>query len=64
MARVALALPTLHTSRLRLRPFDDADARPLFGMHTSPHVLRSWDAALGRACSRGAVHRGLPEEGR
>jgi len=41
-----MALPTLtlHTARLRLRPFDDADANDLFALHSNACVLRYWDA--------------------
>jgi ribosomal-protein-alanine N-acetyltransferase len=41
---VSLPTPTLHTARLRLRPFDDADASDLYALHSSTHVLRYWDA--------------------
>ncbi|WP_433796285.1 GNAT family N-acetyltransferase [Actinoplanes sp. CA-252034] len=41
---MALVTPTLHTARLRLRPFDDADADALFAVHSSVSVLRYWDA--------------------
>jgi [ribosomal protein S5]-alanine N-acetyltransferase len=44
MARMSLPTPTLHTARLRLRPFIDADAGDLFALHSSAHVLRYWDA--------------------
>src|ERR1700739_4346890 len=44
MTRMALPTPTLHTARLRLRPFDDADADDLFALHSNAHVLRYWDA--------------------
>ena len=44
MARMPLPAPTLHTARLRLRPFGDADASALFALHSSAHVLRYWDA--------------------
>ena len=44
MTPVSLPIPTLHTARLRLRPFDDADANDLFELHSSPYVLRYWDA--------------------
>lgn len=41
---MSLVTPTLHTARLRLRPFTDADAGPLFALHSSARVLRYWDA--------------------
>ena len=44
MTRMALPTPTLHTARLRLRPFDDADADGLFALHSDARVLRYWDA--------------------
>jgi RimJ/RimL family protein N-acetyltransferase len=44
MTGTSLATPTLHTARLRLRPFDDADADDLFALHSSACVLRYWDA--------------------
>ena len=37
-------LPTLHTARLRLRPFTDEDADSLFALHSNAHVLRYWDS--------------------
>lgn len=45
MVRMTLATPVLHTARLRLRPFTDADADSLFALHSSAHVLRYWDSA-------------------
>lgn len=39
-----LPTPTLHTTRLRLRPFTEADADALFALHSSAHVLRYWDS--------------------
>lgn len=39
-----LPTPTLHTARLRLRPFTDADMDVLFALHSSAYVLRYWDA--------------------
>ncbi|WP_121745239.1 GNAT family protein [Streptomyces sp. E2N166] len=42
---MTLATPTLHTARLRLRPFTDADADRLFALHSSTHVMRFWDSA-------------------
>src|ERR1700730_5403815 len=44
MTRMSLPTPTLHTARLRLRPFDGADASDLFELHSSAYVLRYWDA--------------------
>jgi RimJ/RimL family protein N-acetyltransferase len=41
---MALPSPTLQTDRLRLRPFDDADAAALFALHSDAHVLRYWDS--------------------
>jgi RimJ/RimL family protein N-acetyltransferase len=52
MARMALPTPTLHTARLRLRPFADADADDLFAMHSSAYVLRYWDAPPWRDPAR------------
>ena len=45
MVRMTLATPSLHTARLRLRPFNDADADSLFALHSSTHVMRYWDSA-------------------
>jgi len=44
MAGVSLPTPTLHTGRLRLRPFTDADADDLFALQSNAYVLRYWDA--------------------
>src|ERR1700722_18407857 len=44
MTRLSRPTPTLHTARLRLRPFGDADADDLFALHSDAHVLRYWDA--------------------
>ena len=41
---MSLPAPTLHTARLRLRPFDGADADGLFALHSNACVLRYWDA--------------------
>lgn len=43
MTRMALPTPTLHSDRLRLRPFDDAAADALYAVHSSGRVLH-WDA--------------------
>ncbi len=44
MLCMSLFTPTLRTDRLRLRPFDDADADALYAMHSSAYVLRYWDS--------------------
>jgi len=44
MTDTSLPTPRLHTARLRLRPFGDADANDLFALHSSAYVLRYWDA--------------------
>ena len=44
MARMSLPTPTLHTERLTLRPFADADAGALFELHSNAYVLRYWDS--------------------
>jgi ribosomal-protein-alanine N-acetyltransferase len=44
MAPMTLPTPTLHTARLRLRPFTDADAALLFALHSNRHVMRYWDS--------------------
>jgi [ribosomal protein S5]-alanine N-acetyltransferase len=67
MARMVLPTPLLHTDRLRLRPFDDADADALYAMQSSPHVLRYWDAPpwteRGRAQKFIAKCRKMAEDG-
>jgi ribosomal-protein-alanine N-acetyltransferase len=44
MARMSLPTPTLHTDRLRLRPFAGADADELYALHSNAQVLRYWDS--------------------
>ena len=44
MARMSIPTPTLHTARLRLRPFTSADADALYALHSNAYVLRYWDA--------------------
>ena len=45
MRRISPPTPMLHTARLRLRPFIDADANDLFALHSSPYTARSTPAA-------------------
>ncbi|MGW6006299.1 GNAT family N-acetyltransferase [Oerskovia enterophila] len=42
---MSLPTPVLETDRLRLRPFDDADADDLYALQSDAHVLRYWDSA-------------------
>lgn len=44
MAAMSLPTPTLNTARLRLRPFTEADADPLFALQSNAYVLRYWDS--------------------
>ena len=68
MARMSLSTPTLHTARLRLRPFTSADADALFAVHSSAYVLRYWDAPPWTERERAerfiAACRQMAEEGR
>lgn len=63
----SLTTPTLHTERLRLRPFVEADADALFTMHSDARVLRYWDAPPWADRSRAtrflASCRQMAEEG-
>jgi [ribosomal protein S5]-alanine N-acetyltransferase len=67
MAPMALPTPTLLTERLRLRPFDDADADALYALHSNAYVLRYWDSPPWTERTRAerfiAVCRQLAEEG-
>ncbi|ASR37955.1 GCN5 family acetyltransferase [Prauserella marina] len=47
-----LPTPTLHTARLRLRPFADDDADDLFALQSNAHVLRYWDSPAWKDRSR------------
>ena len=62
-----LPAPTLRTARLLLRPFTEADADALFVLHSSPRVLRYWDAPPWKERTRAerfiAACRRIEEEG-
>jgi len=62
-----LPTPTLHTARLRLRPFSEADADAIYALQSNPHVLRYWDAPPWQERARAerflAVCRRMAEEG-
>ncbi|MEZ5066243.1 MAG: GNAT family N-acetyltransferase [bacterium] len=49
---MSLPTPTLHTARLRLRPFAAADGDPLFALHSDARVLRYWDSPPWRERGR------------
>ena len=63
----SLSTPTLHTARLHLRPFDDADADDLFALHSNADVLRYWDSPpwteRARAVQFIAACRRIAQEG-
>jgi ribosomal-protein-alanine N-acetyltransferase len=67
MARMSLPTPTLHTARLRLRPFTNADADALFALHSNADVLRYWDSPPWTEPARAerfiAACRQMAEEG-
>ncbi|MEU3053635.1 GNAT family N-acetyltransferase [Streptomyces griseus] len=64
---MTLPTPELHTERLRLRPFTDADAEPLYALQSNAHVLRYWDSPPWTDPSRAqrffATCRRIEEEG-
>lgn len=41
---MSLAVPNLHTDRLRLRPFSEADGEDLYALQSDARVLRYWDS--------------------
>ncbi|MEQ5838679.1 GNAT family N-acetyltransferase [Paraburkholderia acidicola] len=41
---MSLPTPTLHTARLLLRPFTEADTDAIFALQSNAHVLRYWDS--------------------
>jgi RimJ/RimL family protein N-acetyltransferase len=58
---MSLPTPTLHTARLRLRPFNDADANDLFALHTNAYPdYRS--ASLGYCFADAAWGHGYATE--
>ncbi|MFC0006851.1 GNAT family N-acetyltransferase [Micromonospora siamensis] len=67
MTRGSLPTPTLHTPRLTLRPFDEADSDDLFALQSNAHVLRYWDSPPWTEPTRAerflAVCRQMAEEG-
>lgn len=47
-----LTTPTLHTARLRLRPFTEADTDAIYVLMSNASVLRYWDAPPWRERTR------------
>ena len=41
---MSLTTPTLHTARLRLRPFTEGDTDAIYALMRNASVLRYWDA--------------------
>ena len=64
---MSLPTPTLHTARLRLRPFTEADTDAIFALQSNPRVLRYWDAPPWRDRARAdrfiAACRQMEQEG-
>ena len=64
---MTLATPVLRTDRLRLRPFTEADADPLFALHSSTYVMRYWDSPPWNERTRAerfiAICRKMADEG-
>src|SRR5260370_26115968 len=64
---MSLATPTLHTARLLLRPFTEADMDAIFALQSNPGVLRYWDAPPWKERTQAerfiAVCRQIEEEG-
>jgi [ribosomal protein S5]-alanine N-acetyltransferase len=62
-----LPTPTLHTDRLLLRPFADADADAIFALQSNPDVLRYWDSPPWSERSRAerfiAICKQIEQEG-
>ena len=67
MAFMSLPTPTLHTDRLRLRPFAATDADVLYALQSNASVLRYWDSPPwtdpARAVQFLATCRKIEEEG-
>src|SRR5690349_5306474 len=63
----SLTTPILRTSRLRLRPFEEADREALVALHSNAHVLRYWDSPPWTDPARAdrflAATRRMAEEG-
>jgi ribosomal-protein-alanine N-acetyltransferase len=67
IGRMPVPTPTLHTARLRLRPFADTDVDDLWALHSDAHVLRYWDSPPWTERTRAvrflATCRQIEEEG-
>ena len=64
---MSLPTPTLHTARLLLRPFTQADTDAIFALHSNARVLRYWDAPPWKERARAerfiAACRQMEQEG-
>jgi len=64
---MCLVAPTLHTPRLRLRPFSEADTDTIFELQSNARVLRYWDSPpwteRGQAVRFISVCRQMEQEG-
>lgn len=62
-----LPTPTLHTARLRLRPFTLTDTDTIFALQSNSHVLRYWDSPPWKERTRAerfiAACRQMEQEG-
>ncbi|MCE7981411.1 MAG: N-acetyltransferase [Caldilinea sp. CFX5] len=52
MTNISLTTPTLHTARLLLRPFTEADTDVIYALMSNATVLRYWDAPPWRERAR------------
>ena len=64
---MSLTTPTLETTRLRLRPFDEHDTDVIYALMSNARVLRYWDSApwtdRARADQFIAKSRAIADEG-
>ena len=64
---MSLPSPTLHTPRLLLRPFTEADTDSIYALQSNPRVLRYWDAPPWKERAQAerfiAVCRQIEQEG-
>ena len=49
----AFSIPSIRTSRLVLRPLDQADVAALYSIHSDPKAMRYWSAPIWKDEERG-----------